>query len=132
MSTDMGFLNEELLKAESDKKHAYKMFYVKDFDLFFLEHGSSMSKLTKELKIIFDAGRHGGIGFIYDSKTTQYIPKIVRINTDLIYAGNFINSDDLAAFKNVIPLEKLNTLSEHRFLEFDRKTLNSRITWVKL
>jgi ABC-type oligopeptide transport system ATPase subunit len=117
-------LNKFILTVRASKSNCF--IYIVDIDVFTdgLSHTSPKLNILKNL---MSTGRHQRIGLIYESKQMQHIPSKVLSNTNLFFIGNFTESNDLKKLLNYARKSEIMQLTDHKFIEFDRWTLERNI-----
>lgn len=102
------------------------MVYVTDMDIYF-DGKSDYNKEVSKIKEFISRGRHQRIGLMYESKQMQFIPSKILSNTNLFLIGNFTESNDLKKLKNYATISEIGSLTDHKFILFDRWSLTREI-----
>lgn len=115
------YLNKWLLAIKASKRPGTKLFvFIDDIDSFFDEHNANAFDFG-ELKNLASKGRHQGIGILYASKFTSWLPTQLIQNTNLFYIGAFPNEKSFKKLEAIVKFAEIKALdfSKHEFLEID-------------
>lgn len=127
---ELSFLNKWLLSIEAEYYNS--IILIDDLDIFFSSNRAT-SKFSGELKNIFSAGRHQGLGVIFMTKTPRYLPKIMFTNSELLYIGYYDEKEDYSVLPSAIPTKLFSSVNNHIFIRFNRlKMGEERIKLVKV
>jgi hypothetical protein len=96
------------------------LFVVEDVDKVLQNSRKSLSNL--EIFKLASDSRHQRIAVIYTSKTPSYIPTTLRLNTNLLLFGKFVEPLFVKAITEIIPREIYDKIKKPQFIMYDTLT----------